>query len=112
VRELLERLPDDFSLDDILYHLYVVQAIEKGFADVEAGRTAPTRRFVATSPQMGPRDRAVVRITALHPLGSRYSGARDGRPDDSPSPFGSTPSHLRGRRASSYPGGAHISARM
>ena len=41
VRELLERLPDDCSLDDILYHLYVVQAIEKGLADVEAGRTIP-----------------------------------------------------------------------
>jgi predicted transcriptional regulator len=41
VRELLDRLPDDCSLDDILYHLYVVQAIEKGLADVEAGRTIP-----------------------------------------------------------------------
>jgi len=41
VRDLLQRLPDDSSLDDILYHLYVVQAIEKGLADVEAGRTIP-----------------------------------------------------------------------
>ena len=41
VRDLLKRLPDDSSLDDILYHLYVVQAIEKGLADVEAGRTIP-----------------------------------------------------------------------
>ena len=39
VRELLDRLPDDCSLEDILYHLYVVQAIEAGLADVEAGRT-------------------------------------------------------------------------
>jgi hypothetical protein len=39
VRELLDRLPDDCSLEDILYHVYVVQAIEAGLADVEAGRT-------------------------------------------------------------------------
>lgn len=41
VRELLDRLPDDCSLDDVLYHLHVVQQIERGLADVEAGRTVP-----------------------------------------------------------------------
>jgi hypothetical protein len=39
VRELLDRLPDDCSLEDILYHLYVVQAVEKGLADADVGRT-------------------------------------------------------------------------
>lgn len=39
VRELLDRLPDDSSMEDILYHLYVVQAIERGDADAESGRT-------------------------------------------------------------------------
>jgi len=39
VRDLLDRLPDDCSLEDILYHLYVVQAVERGMGDVEAGRT-------------------------------------------------------------------------
>ena len=39
VRELLERLPDDCSLEDTLYHVYVVQSVERGLADVEAGRT-------------------------------------------------------------------------
>lgn len=38
VRALLDRLPDDCSLDDVLYHLYVVQAIDRGLADSEAGR--------------------------------------------------------------------------
>ena len=38
VRALLERLPDDCSLDDVLYHLYVVQAVSEGLADSEAGR--------------------------------------------------------------------------
>ena len=39
VRALLDRLPDDCSLDDVLYHLYVIQAVEQGRADAEAGRT-------------------------------------------------------------------------
>ena len=38
VRALLNRLPDDCSLDDVLYHLYVVQAVSEGVADSEAGR--------------------------------------------------------------------------
>ncbi len=41
VRALLERLPDDCSIDDVLYHLYVVQAVARGDADVAAGRTVP-----------------------------------------------------------------------
>ncbi len=39
VRALLDRLPDDCSLDDVLYHLYVIQAVELGRADAAAGRT-------------------------------------------------------------------------
>jgi hypothetical protein len=39
VRALLDRLPDDCSLDDVLYHLYVVQTVARGDADIEAGRT-------------------------------------------------------------------------
>jgi len=38
---LLDGLPDDCSLDDVLYHLYVAQAVAQGRADVEAGRTIP-----------------------------------------------------------------------
>ena len=41
VRALLNRLPEDCSLEDVLYHLYVLQAIERGQADVAAGRTIP-----------------------------------------------------------------------
>ena len=39
VRTLLDRLPDDCSLEDVLYHLYVIQAIAEGRADSKAGRT-------------------------------------------------------------------------
>ena len=38
VRRLLEQLPDDASLDDIQYQIYVRQKIQRGLQDVEAGR--------------------------------------------------------------------------
>ena len=41
VRALLDRLPDDCSIEDVLYHLYVLQAVETGRADAAAGRTVP-----------------------------------------------------------------------
>ncbi len=41
VKALLERLPDDCSLDDVLYHLYVIQAVERGLEDVAQGRVIP-----------------------------------------------------------------------
>ena len=39
VRDILDRLPDDCSLDDVLYHLYVVNAVKRGKAEVAAGET-------------------------------------------------------------------------
>ena len=41
VRDLLNRLPDDVTLEDVLYHLYVLQTVDRGLADAEAGRTIP-----------------------------------------------------------------------
>ncbi len=41
VRALLDRLPDDCSVEDVLYHLYVLQAVQRGQADAAAGRTIP-----------------------------------------------------------------------
>ena len=41
VRALLDRLPDDCSVDDVLYHLYVLQAVGRGQVDVAAGQTIP-----------------------------------------------------------------------
>jgi predicted transcriptional regulator len=38
VQEILENLPEDASLEDIQYHIYVRQKIEQGLADVDAGR--------------------------------------------------------------------------
>lgn len=47
VRTLLDRLPDDCSLDDVLYHLYVVQATNRGVADADAGRTISHEQVAA-----------------------------------------------------------------
>ncbi|MSO62223.1 MAG: hypothetical protein EXQ50_09065 [Acidobacteria bacterium] len=41
VRALLDRLPDDCSIDEVQYHLYVVQAVAQGDADEQAGRVIP-----------------------------------------------------------------------
>ncbi len=38
VQEILEKLPEDASLEDIQYHIYVRQKIEQGLEDVSAGR--------------------------------------------------------------------------
>ena len=38
VTKLLSRLPDDCSLEDIQYHLYVLQKIERGRTDAKEGR--------------------------------------------------------------------------
>ena len=38
VRELLDRLPDDCTIDDVLYHLYVIQAVEKGRTEASTGQ--------------------------------------------------------------------------
>jgi predicted transcriptional regulator len=38
VRGLLDRIPDDASFEDIQYHIYVCQKIERGLKDIEEGR--------------------------------------------------------------------------
>jgi predicted transcriptional regulator len=47
VRALLDRLPDDCSLDELIYHLYVLNEIEKGRADADAGRTISHAKVAA-----------------------------------------------------------------
>lgn len=38
VRKILAQIPDDASLEDIQYHIYVYQKIERELKDVEEGR--------------------------------------------------------------------------
>ncbi len=42
-RHLVEDLPDDASWDDLMYKIYVRQAIEAGLDDSEAGRTTDVK---------------------------------------------------------------------
>lgn len=37
-QRVLDALPEDATLEQIQYHLYVVQKVEAGLRDVEAGR--------------------------------------------------------------------------
>ncbi len=41
VQKVLDALPDEASLEDIQYHLFVLQKIERGRQDVAAGRVIP-----------------------------------------------------------------------
>lgn len=41
VLKLLEQLPDEATLEDIQYHLYVLQKIRAGQEAIETGRVIP-----------------------------------------------------------------------
>jgi predicted transcriptional regulator len=41
LRQLIDELPDDCTIADVQYRLYVIDAIERGRADVAAGRVLP-----------------------------------------------------------------------
>jgi hypothetical protein len=38
VIQLIRRLPDDTTLEEIQYHLYVQEKVQRGIRDVEAGK--------------------------------------------------------------------------
>ncbi len=38
VRKILDQIPDDASLEEIQYHIYVCQKIERGLQDIDDGR--------------------------------------------------------------------------
>ena len=69
VRALLDRLPDDCSLEDVQYHLYVVQAVARGQADEEAGRTFPTNRLTPSCAANGCSD-APGNLDCIGPAGA------------------------------------------
>jgi predicted transcriptional regulator len=43
VMEMVRRLPDDVTMDDIEYHLSVMAGFERGVRDMEAGRFVTQR---------------------------------------------------------------------
>ncbi|MBI4722117.1 MAG: hypothetical protein HY769_03835 [Candidatus Stahlbacteria bacterium] len=38
VRKMLDQIPDDVSFEDIQYHIYVCQKVERGLKDIKEGR--------------------------------------------------------------------------
>lgn len=38
VRDLLSRLPKDCTIEDVQYHLYVLQAIQRGRTEISEGK--------------------------------------------------------------------------
>ena len=38
VKKILDYIPDDASFEDIQYHIYVCQKVERGRRDIEQGR--------------------------------------------------------------------------
>jgi predicted transcriptional regulator len=38
VIELIEKMPDDCTVEDILYELYLKQKVDKGLQDIQEGR--------------------------------------------------------------------------
>lgn len=39
VQELLRKLPDDCTLEDLQYHLYILEKIRRGVEDADSGNT-------------------------------------------------------------------------
>lgn len=46
-RKMVEDLPEDASWDDLMYRIYVRQAIEAGLQDSDAGRTLDVKEVRA-----------------------------------------------------------------
>ncbi len=41
VRQLLDRLPEHATIEEVQYQIYVLQKIQAGEEDIQAGRVAP-----------------------------------------------------------------------
>jgi len=46
-RQLLERLPDDVTWDDVVYEFAVRRSVERGLADDTDGRVMPSEQLKA-----------------------------------------------------------------
>ena len=46
-RELVDKLPENSTWDDLMHEIYVRQAIEAGLADSQAGRTTDVEQVRA-----------------------------------------------------------------
>ncbi|MHA1334659.1 MAG: hypothetical protein ACTSVV_00545 [Promethearchaeota archaeon] len=44
--EIIKKLPDDCTIDDIMYHLYVRKKILAGLIDIEQGKVIPHEKVM------------------------------------------------------------------
>jgi predicted transcriptional regulator len=51
VAAMLNQLPDDVSIEDIQYHLYVLEKIRRGLEAADRGETVPHEEVVASLKQ-------------------------------------------------------------
>ena len=47
VRQLLDQLPDDCTIDDVQYQLYVIASVEQGRAEIAEGKGLPHEQVKA-----------------------------------------------------------------
>lgn len=45
IRGILDQLPDDATLEDVQYHIYVRQKIDRALEDIDAGRAVSEAEF-------------------------------------------------------------------
>lgn len=84
LRQLLDRLPDDVTLEDIQYQLYVRQKVELGLNDLAAGRLLEQSEIEKRVEQWIDKvaDTAVVILGIVHGARELQSVWRDeGRPN-------------------------------
>jgi len=44
--DLIRKLPEDATIDDIMYHLYVKKKILAGIKDIEQGKVVPHEKVI------------------------------------------------------------------
>jgi len=55
VKQLVNHLPDDASIEDVQYHLYVLEKVRKGREDIRQGRhytTEEAREHLSRCPSL------------------------------------------------------------
>lgn len=53
VLEMVRRLPDEIDVEELIYRLYLREKIERGEADIAAGRTFSTEEIEAQAVEWG-----------------------------------------------------------
>ena len=75
VRALLDRLPDDCSVEDVLYHLYVLPAVERDQADVAA--VSSTVKDLVAGSGLRFRERGVYELKGVQGAWQLYAVEKD-----------------------------------